>query len=109
MIIKNPDKLLKQWIPTQDGDIWYVTDLSVTMDENGTTYLYKLTTDVPVKSSPHQQYYHMTRTMQQEVQLRFDGSMYDLYCSGQIWHGYYEDIDTMNKFISKVADMLPKY
>ena len=109
MIIKNPDKLLGQWIPTQDGDIWYVNDLSVTMDESGTAYTYKMDTQVPVKSSPNQQYYHMTRRMEQEVTLRFDGSMYELYCSGQIWRGYYVDIDTMNKFISKVADMLPRY
>ncbi len=109
MIIKNADKLLGQWIPTQDGDIWYVRDFSVTMDEYGTAYIYKMSTEVPVKSSPNQQYYHMTRTMEQEVTLRFDDKMYELYCSGQIWRGYYVDIDTMNKFISKVADMLPRY
>jgi len=109
MIIKNADKLLKQFIPTPDGDIWYVTDLSVKMDEDGTTYTYKMDTQVPVKSSPNQQYYHMTRRMEQEVRLRFDGSMYELYCSGQTWRGHCADIDTMNKFISKVADMLPKY
>jgi hypothetical protein len=108
MTLKNPEKLLNQWIPTPDGDLWYVMDLSITMDENGITYLYKLTTDAPVKSSPHQQYYNMTRTIEREVQLRFDGTMYDLYCSGQTWRGYCGDIDTMNKFISKVADMLPK-
>ena len=109
MIIKNPDKLLKQFIPTPDGDIWYVTDLSVKMDEDGTTYTYKMDTQVPVKSSPNQQYYHMTRRMEQEVKLKFDGSMYELYCSGQTWRGHCVDIDTMDKFIKKVADMLPKY
>jgi hypothetical protein len=50
----------------------------------------------------------MTRTIEREVQLRFEGTMDDLYCSGQTWRGYWGDIDTMNKFISKVADMLPK-
>jgi hypothetical protein len=109
MIIKNPDKLLKEFIPTINGDLWYVNDLSVTMDEDGTTYTYKMSTDIPVKSSPNQQYYNMTRRMEQEVKLRFDGSMYDLYCSGQIWRGHCSDIDTMDKFIKKVADMLPKY
>jgi hypothetical protein len=109
MIIKNPDKLLKQFIPTPDGDIWYVTDLSVKMDEDGTTYTYKMDTQVPVKSSPNQQYYHMTRRMEQEVTLRFDGSMYELNCLGLTWRGHCADIDTMDKFIKKVADMLPKY
>jgi len=109
MIIKNPDKLLKQFIPTPDGDLWYVADLSITMDDSGTAYIYKMSTDIPVKSSPNQQYYHMTRRMEQEVKLKFDGSMYELYCSGQTWRGHCADIDTINKFISKVANMLPKY
>ncbi len=109
MIIKNPDKLLKEFIPTPDGDIWYVNDLSVTMDEESMAYIYKMSTDIPVKSSPNQQYYHMTRRMDQEVKLIFDGSMYELYCSGHTWRGHCTDIDTMNKFISKVADILPKY
>ena len=50
MIIKNPEKLLKEFIPTIEGDLWYVTDLSVTMDEDGTAYTYKMSTDIPVKS-----------------------------------------------------------
>jgi hypothetical protein len=109
MIIKNPDKLLKEFIPTIEGDLWYVTDLSVTMDEDGTAYTYKMSTDIPVKSSPNQQYYNMTRRMEQEVTLRFDGSMYELCCTGLIWRGHCTDIDTMDKFIKKLADILPKY
>jgi hypothetical protein len=109
MIIKNPDKLLKELILTTDGDLWYVEDLSVTMDTDGMAYIYKMSTAIPVKSSPNQQYYNMTRRMEQEVTLRFDGSMYDLYCSGQTWRGHCADIDTMDKFIKKVADMLPRY
>jgi hypothetical protein len=109
MIIKNPDKLLKEFIPTIEGDLWYVNDLSVTMDEDGTTYIYKMSTDIPVKSSPNQQYYNMTRRMEQEVKLKFDGSMYELNCLGLTWRGHCSDIDTMDKFIKKVADMLPNY
>ena len=110
MIIKNPEKLLKEVIPTIDGDLWYVTDLSVTMDGSGMAYIYKMSTDIPVKSSPNQQYYNMTRRMEQEVTLRLFDSIYELYCNnGEISHGYCKDIDTMSKFISKVVDMLPKY
>ena len=109
MILKNPEKFLKQFIPTIEGDLWYVTDLNITLDEDSTAYTYKMSTDIPVKSSPNQQYYNMTRRMEQEVTLRFYDKIYELYCSGQTWRGYYEDIDTMDKFTNKVADMLPKY
>ena len=109
MILKNPDKLLKELIPTYDGNIWSVTDVSVTMDENGTEYIFKLCTQVPVKSSPNQQYYHYTRVMEETAKLKFYENTYELYCGGQTYSGYSCDIDTINKFISRLADMLPKY
>ena len=109
MILKNPDKLLRQFIPSATGNlIWCATNVSVRMDDE-ITYIFEFHTQIPVKSSPNQQYYHMTRRMEQEVKLKFDGSMYELYCSGQTWRGHCADIDTMDKFIKKVADMLPKY
>jgi hypothetical protein len=108
MIIKNPEKLLKQWIPTNE-DLWYVTDLSVTMDESGTAYTYKMSTDIPVKSSPNQQYFHMTRRIQQEVTLRITGPIYELYCDGCVLHGYCKDIDSMDKFINQISNILRKY
>ncbi len=108
MIIKNPEKLLKQWIPTNE-DLWYVTDLSVTMDDSGTAYIYKMFTEVPVKSSPNQQYFHMTRRIQQEVTLRITGPIYELYCDGCALHGYCKDIDSMDKFINQISNILRKY
>jgi hypothetical protein len=108
MIIKNPEKLLKQFIPN-NGDIWFVRDLSVTMDDNGISYIYKMSTEIPVKSSPHQQYYHMTRAVEQEVILRLLDSTFELYCNGQAVYGYCKDIDTIDKFIKKVEDILPNY
>jgi len=108
MIIKNPEKLLKQWIPTNE-DLWYVTDLSVTMDDSGTAYIYKMSTDIPVKSSPNQQYYHMTRRVEQEVILRITGPIYELYCDGCVLHGYCKDIDSMDKFINQISNILRKY
>ena len=108
MIIKNPEKLLKQWIPSNE-DLWYVTDLSVTMDDSGTAYIYKMFSDVPVKSSPNQQYYHMTRRLEREVTLRITGPIYELYCDGCALHGYCKDIDSMDKFISQISNILRKY
>jgi hypothetical protein len=108
MIIKNPEKLLKQWIPTNE-DLWYVTDLSVTMDDSGTAYIYKMSTDIPVKSSPNQQYYHMTRRVEQEVTLRITGPIYELYFDGCVLHGYCKDIDSMDKFINQISNILRKY
>ena len=35
-------------------------------------------------------------------------NIYELLCGGAMWRGYCEDIDTMDKFISVLADRLPK-
>ena len=112
MILKNVDKILHQPIFTKDGDLWFVKDVNVTMDED-VTYEFKLVTQVPVKSSPNQQYYHMTRTMDETVKLVLitdytKNNIYELLCGGAMWRGYCEDIDTMDKFISVLADRLPK-
>ena len=112
MILKNVEKILHQPIFTKDGDLWFVKDVNVTMDDD-VTYEFKLVTQVPVKSSPNQQYYHMTRTMDETVKLVLitdytKNNIYELLCGGAMWRGYCEDIDTMDKFISVLADRLPK-
>ena len=113
MIIKNPDKLLKQWIPAATGDIWFVDDVSVTMDSNGTAYIFRCITELPVKTSPNQQYYHSIRRVHKEVKLRLTetdygkNNVYSVSTDEKIWRGYCSDIDTMNKFILVVADILP--
>ena len=112
MILKNVEKILHQPIFTKDGDLWFVKDVNVTMDDD-VTYEFKLVTQVPVKSSPNQQYYHMTRTMDETVKLVLitdytKNNIYELLCGGAMWRGYCEDIDTMDKFISVLADKLPK-
>jgi len=113
MILKNVDKILNQPIFTKDGDLWFVKDVNVLMDGD-ITYEFKLVTQVPVKSSPNQQYYHMTRTMDETAKLVLitnytKNNIYELLCGGAMWRGYCEDIDTMDKFISVLADRLPKY
>jgi hypothetical protein len=51
MILKNPEKLLKQFIPSATGNlIWCVTDVNVTMDDE-ITYVFKFQTQVPVYDS----------------------------------------------------------
>lgn len=112
MTLKNVDKILHQPIFTKDGELWFVKDVNVTMDDD-VTYEFKLVTQVPVKSSPNQQYYHMTRTMDETVKLVLitdytKNNIYELLCGGAMWRGYCEDIDTMDKFISVLADRLPK-
>jgi hypothetical protein len=112
MTLKNVNKILHQPIFTKDGDLWFVKDVNVTMDDD-VTYEFKLVTQVPVKSSPNQQYYHMTRTMDETVKLVLitdytKNNIYELLCGGAMWRGYCEDIDTMDKFISVLADRLPK-
>jgi hypothetical protein len=107
MIIKNPEKLLKQWIPA-NGDLWCVIDLSLTMYEDSITYNYKLITEAPVKSSPNQQYYNMTRRIEKEVQLRLNEHTYQLSTPETVWQGYNKDIDTIDKFIKQLENVLPK-
>ena len=112
MTLKNVDKILHQPIFTKDGELWFVKDVNVTMDDD-VTYEFKLVTQIPVKSSPNQQYYHMTRTMDETVKLVLitdytKNNIYELLCGGAMWRGYCEDIDTMDKFISVLADRLPK-
>ena len=108
MILKNPDKILKQWIPATNGDIWFADDVTVTMNEQGVSYIFRFITELPVKNSPNQQYYHSTRRIRKEVTLRFnDRNTYSLLTDEKIWHGFCGDIDTMNKFITVVADVLP--
>jgi hypothetical protein len=107
MIIKNPEKLLKQAIVTVHNQMWFVTDLNVQMDENGVRYIYKLGTTVPVKSSPNQQYYHYSRTIEQEVTLSMNTHTYQLQTPELVLQGYYTDIDTMDKFINRLGAILP--
>lgn len=114
MILKNPEKILNQVIITKDGDLWFVKDVNVKMDV-GIDYEFKLVTEAPVKSSPNQQYYHMTRGIEETAVLRLHktdygkNGVYQLVCGGTQWNGYCSDIDTMNKFISVLADKLPNY
>jgi|688.fasta_scaffold572729_2 hypothetical protein len=110
MILKNPDKLLRQWIAAETGDIWFVDDVTVTMNEQGTAYIFRCITELPVKSSPNQQYYHQSRRVHTEVTLILnDNNTYSLLTDGMIkrWDGFCWDIDTMDKFISVVAEVLP--
>jgi hypothetical protein len=108
MILKNPDKLLKQWIPGTNGDIWFVADVNVTMNEQGMAYVFRCITEWPTKTSPNQQYYHSTRRIHKEVTLRFnDRNTYSLTIDEETWHGFCGDIDTIDKFISVVAEVLP--
>ena len=113
MIIKNPDKLLKQWIPGTNGDIWFVDDVSVTMDSHGTAYIFRCITEWPVKNSPNQQYYHSTRRIHKVVTLRLTetdygkNNVYSVSTDEKVWRGYCKDIDTMDKFILVLADLLP--
>lgn len=112
MTLKNVNKILHQPIFTKDGELWFVKDVNVLMDGD-ITYEFRLVTQVPVKSSPNQQYYHMTRTMDETAKLVLitdytKNNIYELLCGGAMWRGYCEDIDTMDKFISVLADKLPK-
>ena len=106
MVIKNAEKLLKQLIPTPDGNIWLVSNVTVTMDEH-IKYEFTLSVDVPVRSSAQQTYYSMTRRMDEVITLVLYKQTYELICYGQSWLGFLKDIDTMDKFIKLLQEKLP--
>jgi hypothetical protein len=107
MILKNPDKLLRQFIPSATGNlIWCATNVSVRMDDE-ITYIFEFHTQIPVKSSPNQQYYSMTRAKNCEVKLKLFGDTYEIFCEGETQRGYCTDIDTLDKFIHILIYLLP--
>ena len=107
MILKNPDKLLRQFIPSATGNlIWCATNVSVTMEDE-ITYMFEFRTQIPVKSSPNQQYYSMTHAKKCEVKLKLFGDIYEIFCEGETQRGYCTDIDTLDKFIHILIYLLP--
>ena len=107
MILKNPDKLLRQFIPSATGNlIWCTTNVNVTMDDE-ITYTFEFATQAPVKSSPNQQYYSMTRAITCEVRLKLFGDTYEIFCEGETQRGYCTDIDSLDKFIHILIYLLP--
>ncbi len=107
MILANPDKILKTLIPSATGNlIWCATNVNVTMDDE-ITYTFEFVAQAPVKSSPNQQYYSMTRAITCEVRLRLFGDNYEIFCYGETQRGYCSDINTMDKFIDILRYLLP--
>ena len=119
MYIENPEALLKRPIIGRDGQMWIVCECSRLADAetDSPMYEFKLITDVPVKSSPNQVYYSMTKARRETVELTLHKmvdryikkghSVYELVCNGAVSQGYTKDIDTLDKFIIKIVDMLP--
>ena len=113
MRIENPEKLLTTPVFGRDGQLWIVTECTkLALSTNGPTYEFKLVTDVPVKSSPNQVYYSMTKAITETVELTlyksgYKNNVFELVCNGMVEHGYIKDIDTMDKFIYRLKEMLP--
>jgi hypothetical protein len=113
MHIENPEKLLKRPIIGRDGQMWIVNECDLLLDaeRNGPTYEFHFITDVPVKSSPNQTYYHMTKALRAKAELTLfrhqHENIFELECNGAVVHGYLKDINTVDKFIIKIVDMLP--
>lgn len=115
MYIENPEKLLSTPIFGSDGQLWIVAECNIlsNAESRGHTYEFKLVTDVPVKSSPNQVYYSMTKVRSETVELimypssGWRGGVFQLVCNGVAEHGYTNDIDTMDKFVYRLNQMLP--
>jgi hypothetical protein len=50
----------------------------------------------------------MTRTIEKEVTLRLSRHTYQLSTPETVWQGYNKDIDTIDKFIKQLENVLPK-
>ena len=112
MRIENPEKLLTTPVFGSDGQLWIVTECNrLAVGTDGPTYEFKLITDVPVKSSPNQVYYSMTKARTETVELTMykvdSEGMFGMVCNGVSEYGYTKDIDTMDKFIYRLKEMLP--
>ena len=112
MRIENPEKLLTTPVFGSDGQLWIVTECTkLALSTNGPTYEFKLVTDVAVKSSPNQVYYSMTKAITETVELTLyrvqHEGVFELVCNGAVERGYTKDIDTMDKFIYRLKEMLP--
>ena len=113
MYIENPEKLLSTPIFGSDGQLWIVAECTrlTNAESRGHTYEFKLVTDVPVKSSPNQVYYSMTKVRSEKVELTMykvdSEGIFEMVCNGMIEHGYTKDIDTIAKFTYRLNQMLP--
>ena len=113
MYIENPEKLLSTPIFGRDGQLWIAAECTklTNAESRGHTYEFKLITDVPVKSSPNQVYYSMTKARKETVELTLyrvqHEGVFELVCNGAVERGYTKDIDTMDKFIYRLKEMLP--
>lgn len=113
MYIENPEKLLTTPIFGSDGQLWIVAECTrlTNAESRGHTYEFKLVTDVPVKSSPNQMYYSMTKARSETVELTMykvdNEGIFEMTCYGMVEHGYTKDIDTMDKFTYRLKEMLP--
>jgi hypothetical protein len=112
MYIENPEKLLSNPIFGRDGQLWIVCECTrLAVGTDGPTYEFKLITDVPVKSSPNQHYYTMTTARRETVELTMykagSEGIFEMVCNGMVERGYTKDIDTMDKFVYRLKEMLP--
>ena len=112
MYIENPEKLLSTPILGTDGQLWIVCECTrLAVGTDAPIYEFKLVTDAPVKSSPNQVYYSMTKARRETVELTLYNvgheSVYELVCNGMVEHGYVKDIDSADKFVYRLKEMLP--
>lgn len=113
MHIENPEALLKKPIIGSDGQMWIVTECNRYADvDRGPYYEFVFVTDVPVKSSPQQKYYHMTKALKVKAELTFlrhqHENIFELACNGEVRYGPISAIDTVDKFKIILIEMLPK-
>ena len=103
MNIKNPEKVLGESIIGRDGHLWQICEVSKLWDNNELYIQFNLLAVVDISNT-------LMRNKQNKVDLRIYESrrekIYQLNCNSEVLHGYVEDINTKDKFISKLKSML---
>ena len=108
MNIKNPEKVLGESIIGRDGHLWQICEVSKLWDSYDEPYIqFNLLAVVDISNT-------LMRNKQNKAELRIYESrrerIYQLICNTdcntEVLHGYVEDINTKDKFISKLKSML---
>lgn len=104
MNIKNPERVLGESIIGRDGHLWQICEVSKLWDSYNEPYIqFNLLAVVDINST-------IMRNKQQKAELKIYNDKikteYYLICNSEISIGNIKDINTKDKFISKLKSML---
>lgn len=109
MYITNPEKILSKVISVYGVD-WMVCEVSRLGDREGFKWEFRLQTTLSDINAPQSIFgtYNMSRKCELIAKLRFlNSKVYELILNGEAQIGSMDGIDTMDKFIDRLKELLP--